>query len=116
MKDPTPDEIDLRIDAALIRLPQWSPPTDFATRLAAAAARQHVQPPVSRPLVHAEYLLRVLTESALVVLASLGIAGFLAWGIPWDNLTQHTALVGWISVAALSCVGAWATLRTLPRD
>jgi hypothetical protein len=116
MKDQTPDEVDLRIDAALSRLPQWNPRADFSTQLAAGAARQHAQAPISRPLVNAEYLLRVLTESALFVLASLGVAGFLVWGIPWDKLTQYTALVGFISIAALLCVGAWATLRTMPRD
>jgi hypothetical protein len=114
MNDPTPDVLGQRIDAALGRLPLWDPPADFSTRLAAAAARQHRQPATPPPLVDAGHLLRLLSDSALVVLASLAAAGILAWGIPWSSLVQSTALVGWVSVAILLVAGAWATWRTLP--
>jgi hypothetical protein len=46
-KSNPPDIIEQRIETALHRLPHWQPPADFASRLAAAAARQWQRPVVS---------------------------------------------------------------------
>jgi hypothetical protein len=110
------DTLEQRIDTSLNRLPRWAPPADFAARLAAAAARQAGQPTVSPLLVQAGTLLRLLSDSALVVIASLAVAAFLAWGIPWNSLVQSTQLLGWASITALFVSAAWATRRALSRS
>jgi len=115
MKGPA-DSLEQRIDAALNQLPRWEPPTDFAARLAAAAGRQSQQPAISPLLVRVGTLLRLLSDCALVVTASLAVAAILAWGIPWDSLIQSTRLLGGVSVLALFVSVAWATRRTLTRS
>lgn len=113
MSDLQPDQFDHRIDIALGRLPDWKPPADFATRLAAAAARQAAQPVVSPALLQAGILLQRLSDSALIVLAALCVAGLLAWVIPWTTLVQAPNLVSWTCGITLGLTGLWMTQRTL---
>jgi len=115
MNDPAAAR-EQRIDAALNQLPRWEPPTDFAVRLAAAAARQAMQPAVSPLLVRTGMFLRLLSDSALVVFAFLAVAAILAWAIPWNSLIQSIQLLSWASVLVLIVSAAWATRRALPRS
>jgi hypothetical protein len=115
MKEPV-DRLEQCIDYALGRLPHWQPPGDFAARLGAAAARQSAQPAIPPSLLRLGTLLRWLTDSALIVMATLAFAALLAWGIPWNSLVQSTQLLGWTSLIALFVAGAWATFRWLPRN
>jgi hypothetical protein len=113
MIKPTPDVLDQRIDSALSRLPQWEPPADFAPRLAAAAARQALRPAVSPALVQAGSLLLRLSDSTLIVLAALTVAGLLAWVVPWSDVVESADLLAWICAIAAAITGLWMTRRTL---
>ena len=113
MSDLHPDHLEQRIDAALGRLPQWEPPADFAARLAAAAARQALQPVPSPALLHAGHLLQRLSDSVLMVLAALAVAGLLAWVVPWAVLVQSPNLISWAGGITLGVIGLWMTGRTL---
>lgn len=113
MSDLKPDHLDQRIDAALDSLPHWELPADFAQRLAAAAARQAQQPATSPALLQAGNLLQRLSDSALIVLAALSVAGVLAWAIPWGVLIQSASVIGWLCAIALGITGLWMTQRTL---
>jgi hypothetical protein len=113
MSDLKPDQFEQRIDIALGRLPDWNPPADFATRLAAAAARQATQPVVSPALLQAGNLLQRLSDSALIVLAALCAAVLLAWVIPWTTLVQAPNLISWACGITLGLTGLWLTRRTL---
>ena len=113
MSDLKPDHVEQRIDSALGRLPQWEPPADFAARLAAAAARQALQPVPSPALLRAGRLLQGLSDSALMVLAALAAAGLLAWVVPWAVLVQSPNVISWAGGIALGITGLWMTGRTL---
>jgi hypothetical protein len=108
-----PDQIEQRIDAALGRLQTWEPPADFAARLAAAAAREAALPVVSPALMRAGNLLQRLSDSVLVVLAALCVAGLLAWVVPWIALIQSPNLISWACGITLGLTGLWLTQRTL---
>lgn len=113
MNDAKPDLLEQRIDSALHRLPHWEPPADFAPRLAAAAARQARQPAISPALVNVGSVLLRLSDSTLIVLAALAVAGLLAWAIPWTGLIDSADILGWASAIALGVVGLWMTRRVL---
>lgn len=113
MSDLQSGPLEQRIDAALARLPPWEPPADFASRLAAAAARQSLEPVPSPALLQAGHLLQRLSDSVLMVLAALSVAGLLIWFVPWDVLVQSASLIGWASAIAICCAGLWMTRRTL---
>lgn len=112
MNDP-PDMLEQRIESALCRLPHWEPPADFALRLAAAAARQAQQPVISPALLRAGNLLQRLSDSALIVLAALSVAGLLTWAVPWTALIGSADKVGWTCAIVLGGVGLWMTRQTL---
>jgi hypothetical protein len=111
----SPDLLEQRIESALGRLPHWEPPADFASRLAAAAARQARQPAISPALALTGKLLLRLSDAALIVLAALAVAGLLVWVVPWDGLIGHADLVSWTSAVVLAISGLWMTRRTLGR-
>jgi hypothetical protein len=113
MSDLKPDGFEQRLDIALGRLPHWEPPADFAPRLAAAAARQALQPAVSPALLQAGNLLQRLSDSALMVLAALSVAGLLVWAVPWAGLVDSADVLVWASAIALSVTGLWMTRRVL---
>ncbi|MEO8307698.1 MAG: hypothetical protein ABI616_06620 [Pseudomonadota bacterium] len=113
MSDLQPDQLDKRIDSSLGRLPQWQPPADFASRLAAAAARQSLQPVVPAALVQAGNLLQQLSDAALMVTAAFFVAGLMAWVVPWTTVMQFPNLVSWAGGIALGITGLWLTRRTL---
>lgn len=113
MTDATPDLLEQRIDSALRRMLQWVPPEDFASRLAAEAARQWRRPAVSPSLVQAGSLLIRLSESILIVLTALTVAGVLAWVIPWNALIDSADLLVWASFIVIGVTGLRMTRRTL---
>ena len=113
MSDLKPDQFEQRINCALGHLPDWEPPADFATRLAAAAARQAAQPVVSAALLQAGNLLQAVSDSALIVLAALCVSGLLAWVVPWTALIQSPNLLSWAFGITLGLMGLWMTQRTL---
>jgi uncharacterized membrane protein YdbT with pleckstrin-like domain len=113
MSDSTPDLLEQRIDAALRRMPQWVPPADFALRLAADAARQLGRPAVSRSLVQAGSLLMHVSDSILIVLSALTVAGVLTWVIPWSILIDSADVLVWTSIIVVGVSGLWMTRRTL---
>jgi hypothetical protein len=104
---------DMRdIDLRLARLPAWTPPPDFAARLAAAAARQaeaapHVTPAPSRGLA----LLAWLTDLGPVAVGAALFAAALAL-VPWTELAGQ-ALFPWAVALGTAGVGIAFTLRVL---
>ncbi len=113
MSDLKPDSLEQRMDSALVRLPNWEPPADFAPRLAAAAARQWQRSMPSPALLQAGNLLQRLSESALMVLTALAVSGLLIWAVPWTLLIQSADLIVWASAIVLSGTGLWLTRQTL---
>ncbi len=113
MSDLKPDHIEQRIDAALGRLPQWAPPADFASRLAAAAVRQALEPAPSPALLEAGHPLQRLSDAALMVLGALAGAGLLAGAVPWAVLIQSPNVISWTGGIVLGISGVWMTGRTL---
>jgi hypothetical protein len=102
--------LERNIDAALARLPEWQPPQDFSTRLAAAAARQAAAPVVlAEPAWSA--MLDQITSITPIVLASAALAATLGWIVPWSQLSG-VGLV-WTCVAAMTAAGAFLTMRVL---
>jgi hypothetical protein len=100
------------VDALLARLPQWTPPPDFAARLAAAAARQaDMAAPV--PLSTWAWLLRRLARRESLIIGSALLALGLAV-IPWAVITTNP-LFPWLFAASSAALGGRMTLRLLWR-
>jgi hypothetical protein len=109
--------LEARIDAVLERQAVWTPPHDFAKRIAAAAARQAQQPRAQA--IHAVTvgeMLRHLEQWILVSLACGAVAGLIGWVIPWSSMVHNTQLLSWTSLWVCLPVGLWLTIRTLRHD
>jgi hypothetical protein len=98
------------VDALLAKLPQWTPPPDFAARLAAAAARQSEAPP-RRPMTAPAWLLRRLARRGPVILGAAALALVLAM-TPWTTITFNP-LFPWIFSAGTAILGSWMALRLI---
>lgn len=100
---------DPAIDAALARLPQWQPPADFATRLAAAAARQHAQPAYGQR--RDWFWLDWITQVVLAMLGA-GMLALLLIVLPWVELLAHPAFA-WVSATGFAGLGLVLASRLL---
>ena len=98
------------IDARLAQLPDWQPPADFAVRLAAAAARQSVEPVPARLSTRAwlwHSVVRRLPLACASVLLALALVV-----LPWARLAVSPVLP-WSLVACGAVVGILLTWRVI---
>jgi hypothetical protein len=100
------------LDADLRRLPRWSPPADFATRLSSAAARQSL---AAAPAAAPSALERALDVASVwapwVVAAAL--VGSVVTDLPWDSVVANAGIVAAVTVVAVAGVGLWMSARLL---
>lgn len=99
------------IDARLARLPEWQPPTDFAARLAAAAARQAAEPAVAAPLSTGAWL-RASVVRRLPLGLSSGLLALVLIALPWSQLAGSAQFPWWVAGCA-AVTGVLLTLRVI---
>jgi hypothetical protein len=98
------------LEAALERLPGWQPRTDFAIRLAAAAARQSACA-ASAPAHPARHWLWRIADTVPLVVGALLLALLLST-LPWLDLVQHPAFA-WLLCGGSASLGLILALRQL---
>jgi hypothetical protein len=105
-----PDREFTELDAPLARLPEWRPPTDFAVRLAAAAARQAAEP-LPRPQSTRDWLWASVVRRLPLALGS-GLLALALLALPWAQLAGSAQFPWWVAgCAAVS--GVVLTLRVI---
>lgn len=101
---------DPELDSDLAGLPYWQPPQDFATRLAAAAARQQAALQAPAPTRNA-WIRQASRRFALHAMASAALATALALA-PWANWAAHPAFA-WSIAGSSAAAGLLMTRRVL---
>jgi hypothetical protein len=96
--------------AQLRQLPAWQPPSHFAARLAAAAARQAAQSPV--PAVSTFEWLRRRLLYRLPLALGAGVLALALVAMPWAAFAESTVLP-WLVAACGAVVGLVLTVRVL---
>jgi hypothetical protein len=96
--------------AQLRQLPAWQPPSDFAVRLAAAAAHQASNSPAACESTFAWLRWRLLYRLPLALGA--GALALVLLAMPWATVAESTALP-WLVAACGALVGLVMAVRVL---